>query len=329
MNNLLLDFENEIINENIPIQNIPIIPLKEINYTYPLCVNNHNILQNISLDEIKKIIEGPKLDINEDNVDDTDDSIYFIKNQNISNIELQSTDNSTKNISLQFYNIINGKKEDYFNKKINFKIILHHKRGRKGKENKNNKKYKKCHGSDDFDNIQRKIQVHFINFLIKLANDIIKSIFGKKSKLHFKTIKYELKKIVNHKYIENLKQCNYADIIQMKVSPKNRNFGEDTNKNSYILACQNSEEVKKIFDKNYLYIFQKYYYSLKKNEKKIDLDGININLSPKTKGFYNLLGKNEVNKDKFFDVVKNVYFKDKNYLIEKKFITKNCNELRE
>ena len=329
MNNLLLDFEKEIINENIPIQNIPIIPLKEINYTYPLCVNNHQILQNISLDEIKKIIEGPKLDINEDNVDDRDDSIYFIKNQNISNIDLQSTDNSTKNISLQFYNIINGKKEDYFNKKINFKIILHHKRGRKGKENKNNKKYKKCHGSDDFDNIQRKIQVHFINFLIKLANDIIKSIFGKKSKLHFKTIKYELKKIVNHKYIENLKQCNYSDIIQMKVSPKNRNFGEDTNKNSYILACQNSEEIKKIFDKNYLYIFQKYYYSLKKNEKKIDLDGININLSPKTKGFYNLLGKNEVNKDKFFDVVKNVYFKDKNYLIEKKFITKNCNELRE
>jgi len=118
---------------------------------------------------------------------------------------------------------------------------LKKKRGKKPKEN-NQKLTKKPHGSDDFDNIQRKIQVHFISFLISFSNDLLKHFFGNKTKYHFKDVKYELKRIVNHKNVEYLKQSKYSDIIQMKISPKNKKFNEDTNKNIYLELIKISKE---------------------------------------------------------------------------------------
>ena len=37
---------------------------------------------------------------------------------------------------------------------------------------------KKTHGKCDFDNLERKIQVHFLNFLINFCNDALKLVFG-------------------------------------------------------------------------------------------------------------------------------------------------------
>ena len=271
-------------------------------------------------------MDQPKLDLNEDDDFDTVESIYFIKNHNNSKLELQSTDNTTKLLSSLTSEPISEKKETIYNKKINFKTMLYHKRGRKEKNDSCLNKKKKCHSSSDFDNIQRKIQVHYINFLIRLANDILKSILGKKNKLQFKDVNYEIKKIVNHKNVEYLKTLNYSDILQMKISPKNKNFEENNNKNAYLNACQNTEKLKKIFDKKYTYIFQKYYYSLKSNEKEVYFDGIKINLNSKTKAFFNLLKKNETEKDKFISIVNDVYFSNINYLIEKKFVIKNVED---
>ena len=181
---------------------------------------------------------------------------------------------------------------------------------------------KKSHGSEDFDNIQRKIQVHFFKFLICLANDKVVQLFGKKSKYQFKDVKYELKRIVNHKNIEYLKGCKYSDIIQMKISPKNKKFSEDTNKNIYFKITQLSKELKNFFDINYLYIFKKYYFGLKPDEKEINFEGKIIPLSVKTKGFYHLLEKNKFS-NKFNNIINDVYFSDNNYLNNKKFMISN------
>ena len=279
--------------------------------------------QNIELNELYNIMEENKRDQEYEEEEDTLDSLYFIKKVKNTNTELQSTECLTK-ASLSQGNTIFGKKEDFFHKIINFKTVLHHKRGRKEKAGVNKNKSNKYHGLDDFDNIQRKIQVHFINFLIGLANDILRKIFGKKNKLHFKDIKYNLKKIVNLKYVEYLKQCKFADILQMKISPKNKKFGENSNKNTYLKACDSSEELKNKFDKNYLYIFQKYYCDIKKTDKNIDFDGLKIDLSSKTKGCFDLLERNSVYKDKFINAINLVYFSDVNYLTKKKFETKIC-----
>ena len=108
----------------------------------------------------------------------------------------------------------------------------------------------------------------------------------------------------------------------MKISPKNKKFGEDTNKNIYLEITQLSKELKNFFDKNYLYIFQKYYLGLKPSEKEINFEGEKIALSLKTQGFHHLLEKNGFSK-KFNNIIKDVYFTDVNYLSDKKFMTTN------
>ena len=234
--------------------------------------------------------------------DDSQKSIYYEKNdKNECQYSIKSTNNS---IILE--NSINE-----ISKNVTFKTILHQKRGRKEKNVKIGKKY---HGSGDFDNIQRKIQVSFINFLINLANDAVKSILGKESKFIFKDVKYIFKKVVNHNYVEKLKKSKYSDIVQMKVSPKNRSYNEDSNINTYLQLCNISQEFKTFFDKNYLYIFQKYFCEIKNNQNEIDFDGLKIKLSKNTKGLYDLLKKNVDRKDIFLDVVKNVYFREINHL---------------
>ena len=291
----------------------------EINNIFPPIQNSDSKNKFFSLDKMSDIFDEVSLSLNEVEEDENENSIYFIKKQDNFDTESRSTLNST-NFILDQEKIMPEKKEDSKKKKINFITFLKKKRGKKSLSNKENSS-KKPHGSEDFDNIQRKIQVHYITFLISFANDLVINYFGKKSKYHFKDVKYELKRIVNHKNVEYLKQCKYSDIVQMKISPKNKKFNEDTNKKIYLEITQLSKELKNFFDKNYLYIFQNYYLGLKANEKEINFEEIKINLSQKTKGFYHLLEKNKFSKEKFINIIKSVYFTDVNYLNGKKFVS--------
>ena len=271
--------------------------------------NNYNPEETepMTLNDMKNIMDAPKIDLEEDEYEE----IYFTKKPKI---DSQSIDGSTKISSIL------ENKEEAFSRSINFKTMLRQKRGRKAKEGRK-KKNNKCHCSDDFDNIQRKIQVNFISFLVRLANDALKNVFGQKTKYNFKHVDYELKKIVNHKYIEFLKKCKYSDIMKMKISPKNKKFGEDSNKKTFLEVCKHSDKLKKIFDKKYLYIFQKYYCNFLNGKNEIDFEGLKMTLSSKTKTISNLLEKNHSNKEKFKNVVRDVYFSDFNYNPDKKFIT--------
>ena len=100
----------------------------------------------------------------------------------------------------------------------------------------------------------------------------------------------------------------------MKISPKFKNFGENSNKETYIEVCKYSTKLKNFFDKNYLYIFQKYYCNIKNEKTIVDVDGMKIAFSPKTKTLFNLLNKNEKNKEKIKNVIKDVYFSEFNYI---------------
>ena len=276
-----------------------IIYIKTNNY-------NHEETEQMTLNDIKNIMDDQKIDLEEDECEE----MYFTKK---SKIDLQTIDGSTKIASIL------DNKEDVFSKSINFKTMLRQKRGRKAKEGKKKKNYK-CHCSDDFDNIQRKIQVNFISFLVRLANDALKNVFGPKTKFNFKHVDYELKKIVNHNYIEFLKKCKYSDIMKMKISPKNKNFEEDSNKKTLFEVCICSDKLKKLFEKKYLYIFQNYYCRFLNGKNEIEFEGLKIALSSKTKTLFNLLEKNKSNKEKFKNVVRDVYFSDFNYNSDKKFI---------
>jgi hypothetical protein len=290
----------------------------EIEIIQTLNSNDQSKDKIFQIDNIKNIFDESCLTLNESDDEENEKSIYFLKKQDNFENDSRISENST-NIFTDQEKYLKGKKEDSFKKKINFKTVLRKKRGKKAKDNENNST-KKPHGSDDFDNIQRKIQVHYISFLISFANDKLRNIFGNKCKYNFKDVKYDLKRIVNHKNVEYLKSRKYSDIIQMKISPKNKKFKEDTNKNIFLQITQLSKELKDFFDKKYLYIFQKYYLGLKLNQRELEFEGKKVMLSPKTKGFCYLLEKNKFSKIKFVNIIKNVYLADVNYLNDKKFI---------
>ena len=101
------------------------------------------------------------------------------------------------------------------------KNLFHKKRGRKSTK----KKPRHIHSAIDDDNILRKIQVHFLSFLVSFTNDYIDALstnIEKKNIIHFKHLDYKYKKIINHESIEKMKASNIGQILQIRASPKNK-----------------------------------------------------------------------------------------------------------
>ena len=188
--------------------------------------------------------------------------------------------------------------EENDNKLILFKTKKLQKRGRKQQIQTSFNSYKpkrKIHSKTDDDNVLIKIQVHFLTFLINITNDLIEPYFqAKKKNIFFRQINYDDKKTITLEHISQLKRSSIKDILQMKISPKCRNYGEDYNKKNYnyilekINNDKNLEWINNFFNLNYLELFEKYYY-----KNNFYFQGQKINFSKKTKTFYNLLEKNK------------------------------------
>ena len=189
------------------------------------------------------------------------------------------------------------------------------KRWRKPKKLKNNQRIHK--GSDD-DNLLRKIQVHFLSFIINYTNDVIKTLIEDKNSLPlFKNLDYKIKKIANHKYIDELKNKKICDILQLRVSPKMKIHGETVNKIIYSKICTMFPPLTTFFDKTFLNLFKEYYFD---KNKLFEVNGKIIPLSKRTKTFSDLIIKNY----KFRDKLKKVAIK--NYLNDIKISPNiNCN----
>ena len=328
-NNLLFSYDDKKENDSI-MELFPYINQKDLDlpiynkneFFLPVDKNSLNLYKTdfIKLDEKNNIYREFKIDCNEkilkeiiinnknkDNIYNCDINNTFFDNNYINPyIEQQLNDNNFKVLSLTQKEFIANQNNLNIKKDNLFKTLLYHKRGRKKKlETKN----KRIHYSYDLDNIHRKIQVHFITFLIRLANDALKAVFGKKTKFQFKDIKYTFKRKTTLYYEQTLRKKTYGDILQMKISSKFKNFDENSNKQTLIKVCEESIELKKLFEKNYLYMFQKYYFNITNNNKDaIDLEGLKIVLSPKTRAYFHLLKKNNINKEKFISITKDIYF---------------------
>ena len=191
-------------------------------------------------------------------------------------------------------------------------LLKNKKRGR----HTNLKEKKKEHNKFSADNIQRKIQVHFLSFIISFMNDIIKS-FGFRKK--FFKLKYELKKDVNKKKFAEFKMKNIGEIVSNKISTKYKKE-ENANKNLYE-DLKTNEVLKKIFDMNYMTFFRMYYMT---NEKTINLKifGIEkeIPLSNKTRTYYEFIEnlKTKEKNEKYINQINDCL--NKKFLKEKKFV---------
>ena len=157
---------------------------------------------------------------------------------------------------------------------------INKKRGRK-----TNKINKKIHSSSDFDNILRKIQVHFLNFITSLLNDII--FYFLREKKFFRNFNYDDKKNVKHDYVESLKLLDVKTLIEaIKISPKYKSR-HDINKVKLKFLTDYSW-FKEIFYKKISDIFI-LYYNNREPLNIINVDGRQIKLSKSTKTFIDLI----------------------------------------
>ena len=196
--------------------------------------NSHEQIEQIENNEKNSISMTPKFNYFESTSISTSNSIQLKSNQQENYFPKNK------------FNVIKDNDENYEkNKKIN----ENKKRGRKSI-----KIGKRQHSALDQDNIIRKIQVHFLSFIIDFTNDLIHSIFPNDKNMLFKSINYEYKKTVNHSYILELFSKKIGEIVQLDASPKNKKFNKNINKIIYD-KLSNIDILKKFFQISYLDMF--------------------------------------------------------------------------
>ena len=160
---------------------------------------------------------------------------------------------------------------------------------RKRNENDNDNGLRRIHTAADYDNILRKIQVHYLSFIINYTNDVIDTLFKDKTIPKFQNLDYQIKKTVNRKSVEGLKSKNIGQILQLRVSPKMKKSDSSVNKVIFETVCNKYPSINDYMNKSYISLFKEYY----NNENKIfKVNNQIIQLSERTKTFCDLTKKN-------------------------------------
>ena len=197
------------------------------------------------------------------------------------------------------------------NKSQKFSVSLKGDRGPKPKNGYLEMKRRR-HLNTHLDNLQIKIQVNYINFIINLSNDILFSIFKNNKKYNLKYIDHAFKIDVSQRNFDFLKSSKIKDVLGKEISDKYKTFTKNINKELLDEVCQKSAWLNCFFNLNYLDLFKCYY----NDQKQIDTISFYeqiITLSEKTqkKTFYELLIKNKNIKKELINAVKNAYFNGK------------------
>jgi len=248
----------------------------------PFTVDDFSFLKEISLPETKTDTSFEKI-AQDDSIEEKINE--FLKGHNWSNWSLLSSKGEIDTIKDEHEDV-------YFLGRKN-------KRGRKS----NNSQARVIHSKKSFDNILRKIQIHYLSFVINFCNDALK--MEKFSPgFTFKQIKTEIKRTVNFQHVSELKKSSIGDLLKLDISSKYKNHKISINKELYDIVKNKSKWLNELFNMKYLELF-KYYY----NNGEKPLDKIKeVILSTKTKSFYYLIEKNKDSKHELISAIYEVYF---------------------
>ena len=184
------------------------------------------------------------------------------------------------------------------------------KRGRKPKNMDSIcSKNKKEHAADEWDNVLRKIQVHFLNFIISFLNDIIYIHLNKKDKFFLK-FSYSAKENIKFDYVEKLKKYNIKELIEnLDVSSKYKSKKLEETENINMRKLKDLSEYNwfnEFINKNILELFE-IYYNNKKPLESIYFNGKEIVNLKEAKNFYFLLQKYKKYEEKLIEAAERVY----------------------
>ena len=248
----------------------------------PIPCETNNKFENISFDDFINLSE------NED--------LSLTKEQFIEENELKKT--------LKI--IINNKEEEIPKIKKIFQITKKKRRRHKNncKDRENNTNFTR--GFDE-DNINTKIKTNFTNFNTIIVNSVLRAKLKQIGKeKYFKDLKFypiaHKKKIKTPKNSKkNFQKQTIGDLIKFDVSPKFRSKNPKTNANNYemIKKDNNLKVISEIFDKNFLFFFDKIYLKRKRtifNLNEFGFEDLEIKLPKEIKFYQDLLEKNKEKK---------------------------------
>ena len=255
------------------------------NYSY----NYFNILKKIPSTNFISSSFKPNLNINFDN--------YFLnlKEAPTFHHKVNNKENLINNDIPDKINLNDNNKDDTktsSSKQIMFKLQNQYskkKRGRTIKEIDKKDQKPRQHSSTDFDNLLRKLQVHYLTFVIQFANIMLDNFYPSDKNFRFLNISYDAKKNVKHSYVESLKMKKMKDILIMPPSKKYKiNSNQNINLEIYERIRETNSFLEDFFEITYLELFNKYYM---KNSKIFDFNGISINFE-KISFFSDLINAN-------------------------------------
>ena len=193
-------------------------------------------------------------------------------------------------------------------KQVMFKLQKEHlkkKRGRASIEKIKKDKQKRQHTSLDFDNILRKLQVHYLTYIIQFVNIILDHFYPSDKNFRFLNISYNEKKNVKHSYVESLKIKKIKDILILPPSSKYKiNSNENINLEIYERISNSNSFLKDFFEMKYLELFNKFYM---KNEKIFTFNGITINFE-KVSFFSDLINANPLAASKMKQIAQTQFY---------------------
>jgi hypothetical protein len=168
------------------------------------------------------------------------------------------------------------------------------KRGRqKSEEASKKEKNKRIHDKNCSDNVLRKLQNHYISFILSFLNCILTNLKYEENK-RFLKLDYNFKKKIKKENVKSLKNKTIGDIISNKISRKYKYEREDFNKQLCDEIKLNDSVLRDILSENYLLFFKKIYY---KSINKISFGEYGLNkeiiLPKKVKMYKDLLKDNE------------------------------------
>lgn len=325
--NKYLYFGNPFLNSDIkPEKNNDVIFIGKKRYFNPN--NEYLFFQNNMLE--KSAFKNVEMNRNNNLIFKKGVKISGIKKKiNLSNSIIINEPKSSNNLNYNINsNISKAKKRQIF-KSINY-IKIHNsddgnneyiiEKKKRGRRPKNETSKKRKHDASDYDNILRKIQVHYLTFIVNFANDLIAAFIINNKELKFKSLSYDLKKTVNHSYVQYLKNKKIGEILQFDASSKNKKFNNSINKQIFKKVCEISPFLATFFNMSYLEFFSEYYF---KSNKVFFFQGKNINLSKNTRIFVDLIQKNSVDAEKIRQVAINNFIEIKNDNKSPMFIINN------
>jgi hypothetical protein len=257
-----------------------------------------------------------------DNEEDDDSNSYLNDYFGLSLLDRLNIDNSKSSLIFGLLpGNIDSKENILPNKNNMFKTEKIERPKKKRGPKQRNKFKKKLHSAFDEDNIISKIQTHFFNFIISFINDCIQVIIPKiGNKTSLKKINRNIKAKANLKHLKIIKRSTIKSLLENnEISVKYKKFNKNINK-VYILELIKNPWFEKIFNMKFLNLFY-YYYNNCQPLHELCLFDKTIELSEKTKSFYDLLEykRNEKIKKNIITITKMFYINDINpiELVEK------------